>query len=115
MEAISVLSAYPACFFKEPNGYSVLFPDLDKATCGNTLDKAFLMAMDCLAGLLYEFRKDGKETPPPSRTDEIDLDKALAELYEDEKPVVREAFVSLVVVDVEEYARHHFEKMVKSG
>ena len=34
-----MLSAYPACFFKEESGYSVVFPDLnDLSTCGETLD-----------------------------------------------------------------------------
>ena len=48
-----MLSAYPACFIKEDSGYSVIFPDLDIATCGDTLDDAFSMAVDCLAGFLY--------------------------------------------------------------
>ena len=26
---MSMLSMYPACFYKEGNGYSVIFPDLD--------------------------------------------------------------------------------------
>ena len=48
-----MLSADPACFIKEENGYSVIFPDLDNlATCGETLDDAFAMAVDCLAGYL---------------------------------------------------------------
>ena len=35
-----MLSAYPACFFKEESGYSVVFPDLsDLSTCGETLDE----------------------------------------------------------------------------
>ena len=30
-----MLSTYPACFFKEENGYSVIFPDFNHlATCG---------------------------------------------------------------------------------
>ena len=36
-----MLSAYPACFIKEDSGYSIIFPDLDIATCGDTLDDAF--------------------------------------------------------------------------
>ena len=46
-----MLSAYPACFIKEDSGYSIFFPDLDIATCGDTLDDAFSIAVDCLAGL----------------------------------------------------------------
>lgn len=38
-EECFMLSAYPACFFKEENGYSVVFPDLNwLSTCGDTLD-----------------------------------------------------------------------------
>lgn len=47
-----MLSAYPACFFKEDNGgYSVVFPDLNYlATQGDDLEDATNMAIDCLAG-----------------------------------------------------------------
>lgn len=49
-----MLSIYPACFYKEDNGYSVVFPDLNYlSTCGENLDKALTMAVDCLAGYLY--------------------------------------------------------------
>ncbi len=38
-----MLSIYPACFYKEKDGYSVIFPDLNYlATQGDTLEeKAF--------------------------------------------------------------------------
>ena len=53
-----MLSAYPACFFKEGSGYSVIFPDLNHlATCGDTLEDAFAAAVDCLAGYLFEAKK----------------------------------------------------------
>ena len=52
-----MLSIYPACFFKEDNGYSVIFPDLNYlATQGDTLEDAVAMAVDCLAGYLYTAR-----------------------------------------------------------
>ena len=41
-----MLSAYPACFIKEDTGYSVIFPDLNTATCGDDLEDAFSMAVD---------------------------------------------------------------------
>lgn len=47
-----MLSIYPACFFKEKNGYTVVFPDLNLSTCGETLDESIAMAVDCLAGHL---------------------------------------------------------------
>lgn len=109
-----MLCAYPACFIKEENGYSVLFPDLETATCGETLDEAMRMAVDCLAGLLYQMKKDGETPPPPSRPGEVDLEKVLAELYDEgEAPPLSDAFVNLITVDVEEYAKRHFERSVK--
>ena len=49
-----MLSMYPACFYKEAEGYSVVFPDLNNlATQGDTFEEAMEMAVDCLAGYLY--------------------------------------------------------------
>lgn len=105
-----MLSAYPACFFKEDSGYSVVFPDLDwLSTCGGTLDEALVMAVDCLAGYLYSAQMD-KETPPtPSSPGEIDLKAVMEEL----ELRADEAFVNMVTVDVAEYAKTHFERSVK--
>lgn len=36
-----MLSIYPACFFKEENHYSVIFPDFNYlSTCGDSLQDA---------------------------------------------------------------------------
>ena len=105
-----MLSAYPACFFKEESGYSVVFPDLnDLSTCGETLDEALRMAVDCLAGYLYWLKKDGETAPTPSSVDAIRLADVAAEL---EVPA-EGAFVNIITVDVEEYAKTHFEEAVK--
>lgn len=107
-----MLSSYPAAFFKEEGGYSVIFPDLNHlAACGETLDEASAMAIDCLAGYLYTLRQDGETAPPPSRTGDIQLE-ALAEgvPYDPE-----ESFTTLVTVNVAEYARTHFESSVKKA
>lgn len=105
-----MLSAYPACFFKEESGYSVVFPDLnDLSTCGETLDEALRMAVDCLAGYLYWLKKDGETAPASSPVDAIRLADVAAEL---EVPT-EGAFVNIITVDVEEYAKTHFEKAVK--
>ena len=66
-----MLSMYPACFFKEENGYSVIFPDLDLATCGGTIEEAMAMAVDCLAGRLRWLKKDGSPLPEPSLMNSI--------------------------------------------
>lgn len=105
-----MLSAYPACFIKEENGYSVIFPDLNYlSTCGSTLDEAFTMAVDCLAGYLYFIQKDGETAPSPSALNEVNP----ADIAKELEVISNEAFVNLVTVDVAEYAKIHFEKSVK--
>ena len=102
-----MMSFYPACFYKEKDGnYSVIFPDLDHlSTCGDTLENAIEMAVDCLAGYLYSARKDGQSVPPPSDMNDIDIDSE----YDD----YESAFINIVAVDVDEYAKKHFERSVK--
>jgi predicted RNase H-like HicB family nuclease len=105
-----MLSAYPACFFKEETGYSVIFPDLNYlATCGATLDEALSAAVDCLAGYLYWLQKDSSEFPPASSLSSINLTSVAEEL----EVSPEDAFVNIVTVDVNEYAKTHFEKSVK--
>jgi predicted RNase H-like HicB family nuclease len=107
-----MLSVYPACFFKEENGYSVIFPDLNwLSTCGENIDEAMAMAVDCLAGYLYTCEKDGDDIPAPSMITDIDA-AAVAEQISPGDPV-GEAFVNMVSVDVAAYAREHFEKSVR--
>lgn len=106
-----MLSAYPACFFKEEPGYSVIFPDLNYlSTCGDTIEDAFAMAVDCLAGYLFEAKKDGDVIPSPSALQSVSLEDVAQEL---ELNNYQNAFVNIVTVDVEEYAKTHFNKAVK--
>ena len=102
-----MLSVYPACFYKEKEGgYSVIFPDLGHlSTCGDTLENAIEMAVDCLAGYLYTAKQEGETVPAPSDMSSIDVNEEYNE-YES-------AFVNMVAVDVAEYAKKHFEKSVK--
>ena len=102
-----MLSVYPACFYKEKEGgYSVIFPDLNHlATCGDTLANAVEMAVDCLALYLYSAKIDKEDIPAPSDINDIDVNAEYDE-YET-------AFINMVSVDVEEYAKKHFEKSVK--
>ena len=97
-------------FFREDNGYSVVFPDLNwLATCGDTENEAMNMAVDCLAGYLYVLEKDGEDAPPASAMKDISLKSVVKELGVD----TRDAFVNMVSVDVAEYAKDHFEKSVR--
>ena len=105
-----MLSIYPACFFKEDCGYSVVFPDLNwLATSGSTETDAMNMAVDCLAGSLYSCINDGEQVPPASAMSEISLASVAKELGAD----TNGAFVNMVSVDVERYAKEHFEKSVR--
>ena len=103
-----MLSVYPACIFKEENGYSVIFPDLDLATCGETKDDAMAMAVDCLAGRLRWLKKDGDPIPAPSPLNTVDPVAVSRELEIEPS----ETFVDMVSVDVEAYAKEHFDKSV---
>lgn len=105
-----MLTIYPACFYKDGDGYSVIFPDLnDLATCGETLDEAIEMAVDCLAGHVYFSTMEDDDLPSPSSINEVDP-KAVAQKLDFDS---NEYFVNMVAVDVNEYAKLHFEKPVK--
>lgn len=105
-----MLSVYPACFYKEDNGYSVIFPDLNYlATCGDDIEDSIGMAVDCLAGYLYSAKLDNESIPKPSDINTVNP-VALAKELEFEPG---EFFVNFVSVDVEEYAKAHFNKSIK--
>ena len=105
-----MLSVYPACFFKDESGYSVVFPDLNYlATCGKTETDAMSMAVDCLAGYLYLLQNEGNKIPKASSIKDVSLKKVAKELDAD----TVNSFVSMVSVDVTEYAKTHFEKSVR--
>lgn len=106
-----MLSAYPACFIKEDTGYSVIFPDLDIATCGKNLEDALAMSIDCLAGYLYSADMEGENIPPASSIKAVDPQKIMDEL----EVTSDEAFVNIVTVDVAEYAKTHFTTSVRKN
>lgn len=105
-----MLSAYPAVFYKEGNGYSVIFPDLNYlATDGETLEQALTMSVDCLAGYLYAAKLDKEVIPAPTELHAVDPIKIAEELETE----AGEYFVNIITVDVDEYAKSHFNKSVK--
>jgi len=105
-----MLSIYPAIFYKEKNGYSVIFPDLNYlSTCGENLNDAMEMAIDCLAGYLYTAKLDNDKLPTPSKIDDIhpiDIANIIGFYGKD-------SFINLISVDLEDYAKTHFNKSVK--
>lgn len=102
-----MLSVYPACFYEENDGrYSVIFPDLNHlATYGENLDDAVNMAVGCLAAYLFELKLENELAPEPSDMKSVDVNAEYDEY--------KSAFVNMVSVDVEDYAKKHFNKSVK--
>lgn len=107
-----MLSVYPAIFFHESDGgYSVVFPDLNHlSTCGDTMQETMEMAVDALAGYLYDEQLDGHEIPAPTPLNQVDIH---CEDDPEDDDAEEDRFVNLVAVDVEEYARAHFQQSVK--
>lgn len=99
-----MMSAYPACFIKEDVGYSVIFPDLGIATCGDDLEDALDMAVDCLAFYLYPTDSGNENIPPASRLEDVDPQKVMNDL----EITSEEVFTKIISVDVEKYAKANF-------
>ena len=98
-----MLSIYPAIFYKEDDGrYSVCFPDFNAATCGNDLNDAMNMAVECLAVQLIGLKRDGEAFPVSSPVDTVDPVTYAEELGAG-KP--SDYFVNLISVDADEYAK----------
>ena len=105
-----MLSVYPAIFYQEDSGISVVFPDLNHlATCGEDMQEAMEMAVDCLAGYLFSEKLEGNDIPAPTPIDQLDI------YCEDDNEADRATprFANMVTVDVEAYAAQHFNKAVK--
>lgn len=105
-----MLTIYPAIFYREQNEmFTVTFPDLNHlTTCGDDLQDAMETAIDCLAAHVYSAWRSGETLPTPTPVEEVDI-----HCEDDEDDDYEGAFVSLVSVDVEEYAEKHFEKSIK--
>ncbi len=63
---------YPAIFqYEEGQEISVLFPDLDCATCGVDDKDALLSARELLGCVLYGLEEDGEDIPAPTPLSDI--------------------------------------------
>lgn len=93
---------YPAVFYPEPDGrFSVIFPDLnDLATYGDNLADAFSMTQDACGQYLFTSLRDGEALPTPTPLESVEKDDPAA-------------FVNLVGVNLNEYARAYDDKAVK--
>ena len=63
---------YPAIFYKDENGYSVVFYDIELATMGDTLEEALIMAEEALTGRISLLLKDGAALPNPTAIEDIE-------------------------------------------
>ena len=93
---------YPAIFYPEDNGqFSVIFPDLnDLATYGDNLADAFAMAQEACGQYLFTSLRDGDPLPKASNISNVEKDDDTA-------------FVNLVCVNLDEYARAYDDKALK--
>ena len=93
---------YPAVFYPEDNNtYTVIIPDLNElATQGENLAEAIDMAIDACGLYIYTSMKKNEKLPEASSICDI-------------KPDEEGAFVSLIAIDMIEYAKKHNEKSVK--
>lgn len=106
-----MLYMYPACFFKEQNGYSVVFPDLNHAaTQGDTVEDAMKWAVDLLAVVLDGMKEDNEPLPRPSEIAQIDI--AHEWDVEELGPVPNGSFVSMVTVDPQIHIKKVMNKRV---
>lgn len=93
---------YPAIFRKEDNGYSVFIPDLQNATCGETLQEAVYMAKDLIGALAVQYIDfDKKEMPKAT-----DISRVVLESKND--------FVSLIDVDFDAYKKSLVKSIKKT-
>ena len=63
---------YPAIFYKDESGYSVVFYDIELATMGDTLEEALIMAEEALTGRISLLLKDGVALPNPTAIEDTE-------------------------------------------
>lgn len=68
------------------------------------------MAIDCLAGYLYELKQSGEPFPEPTPQNKVNIK---AEADEGDDYTEEDITVTMVNVDVDEYAKKYFNKSVK--
>ena len=90
---------YPAIFTPENGAYSVIFPDLEIATSGETLVEAMDMAQDALCLQLYDFEERKEAIPAASSITDLTCPAG--------------SFASLIECDTMEYRRYYDNKAVK--
>lgn len=86
---------YPACFYPEEQGYSVIVPDLvGCCTQGDTLEEAIQMAQDAALGWLLTATQNNEELPKASEVKNLSLEN-------------ERGFVSLLLLDLGTYTQKY--------
>ncbi len=100
-----MIYSYPGCFFQRPDGkYCVVFVDLNNlAAFGDDFDKALDNGIELLSKYIYNLIIKNKPVPEPS--DIRKLKPSVSDEY-------MQAFLRIVNVDIEEYARYYFERNI---
>ena len=93
--------SYPAIFSLEGGGgYSVRFPDLEGCyTCGGSMTEALMMGEDVLAFTLYDYERENRQVPFPSKPSSVSLKEG--------------EFINYIACDTIEYRKRQNKKMVK--
>ena len=92
--------AYPIILEKEKDGYFVTVPDIDKYTQGEDIADAMEMARDLICLWLLDLEEDGKLIPQPGN---LNLQ------------VSKDAIVTFVDVNIDEYRRKYGSRIVKKN
>ena len=79
------------------------------STYGKSESVAYSKATDCLARYLYLSKIRKEKVPSPSPIKAVSVKKTAKEF----KISPEDAYVTMISVDVEEYAKEHFEKTVR--
>lgn len=89
---------YPACFYEEEKGYSVVIPDLlGCCTQGETLEEALEMAQDAALGWILTSIEEEEEIPKPSQIGDIKIDN-------------KKGFKTLLLLDIDQYTEKYGTK-----
>ncbi len=95
---------YPACFYPNDTGFTVIIPDLPGCvTEGKDITEAFEMAVDCASGWVLTELEDGNPIPKAS-----DIQTITADEYPD-------GFTTMIVLDMDSYAEKYGEKSIRKN
>lgn len=92
--------AYPIILEKEADGYFVTVPDIDRYTQGEDIADAMEMARDLICLWLLDLEESGKSIPQPASM---------------ELNVSKDAIVTFVDVNLDEYRKKYGTRVVKKN